>query len=197
MRMLPEILTSYLASVYGGKRAFLVAMWYGAHARTGAFRRYRRIRWAEVSRIVFVCAGNICRSPYAERRFRALGGNAASAGLLADPGKPAALAAQRAALQRGIDLADHQCRAVSDLDLVAGDLLIAFEPKHARALSTLVGERSDVQVSLLGLWSSTPWLVHLQDPYGLPAEYFQECFERIDRALEGILAHVSLRKAGH
>jgi len=35
--------------------------------RTGGYRRFKQIRWESVKRVVFVCHGNICRSPYAER----------------------------------------------------------------------------------------------------------------------------------
>lgn len=190
MPVVPETLRNYLAWGYGGKRAFLTAMWQAGRASVGAFRRYRQIHWPEVSRVVFVCKGNICRSPYAEHRSRAWGANAVSAGLLADPGKPAAPAAQQAALRRGVDLAAHRSRVTSELVISAGDLLVAFEPGHAEALSVLACNRAGVQVTLLGLWSSTPRLVYLHDPYGFSQAYFEKCFERIDRGLRGILVRV-------
>jgi len=190
MRVPPETFRNYLAWGYGGKRAFLAAMWHAGRASVGAFRSYRQIHWPEISRVVFVCKGNICRSPYAEHRSRAWGAKAVSAGLLADPGKPAAPAAQQAALRRGVDLAAHRSRVTSELVISAGDLLVAFEPRHAEALSVLARNRAGVQVTLLALWSSTPWLVYLHDPYGLSPAYFEKCFERIDRGLRGILVRV-------
>jgi protein-tyrosine phosphatase len=190
MRVLPEALRNYLASGYGGKRAFLAAMWHAGRASVGAFGGYRQIHWNEVSRVVFVCKGNICRSAYAERRFRAWGAKAVSAGLQADPGKPAAPAAQQAALRRGVDLAAHRSRVISELPIAAGDLLVAFEPRHAKALNALARDRAGVQVTLLALWSSNPRLVYLHDPYGLSETYFERCFERIDRGLRGILMRV-------
>jgi protein-tyrosine phosphatase len=189
-RVLPEAFRNYLALSYGGKRAFLTAMWHAGRASVGAFRSYRQIQWSEVSRVVFVCKGNICRSPYAEHRFRAWGAKAVSAGLLADTGKPAALAAQQAALRRGVDLTAHRSSVTSDLVTAAGDLLVAFEPGHTTALNVLARNRAGVQVTLLALWSSTPKLVYLHDPYGLSDAYFDKCFERIDRGLKGILARV-------
>jgi protein-tyrosine phosphatase len=191
MRALSEALRNHLARDYGGKRAFVTAMWYAARASVGAFRSYRQIRWHEVSRVVFVCKGNICRSPYAEHRFREWGANVVSAGLFADPGKPAALAAQQAALRRGVNLAAHRSRVISELDIADGDLLVAFEPKHAKALKVVACNRTGVQVTLLAIWSPTPWFVYLHDPYGLSESHFEECFARIDRALNGLLMRVS------
>jgi protein-tyrosine phosphatase len=103
---------------------------------------------------------------------------------------PTSLAAQQAALRRGVDLAVHRSRVVSELVIAAGDLLVAFEPKHAKALNVLALNRAGVQVTLLPLWSSTPWPVYLHDPYGLSETYFDKCFERIDRGLKGLLMRV-------
>jgi protein-tyrosine phosphatase len=190
MRVLTDGFQTHLARLYGGKRAFVTAMWYAGRASIGGFRNYQKIRWDKVSRVVFVCKGNICRSPYAEQRFRARGANATSAGLLADPGKPAAPAAQQAALRRGVDLTAHRSRVMAELNIGKGDLLVAFEPKHAETLDVLATKLAGVQVTLLALWSSTPWFVYLHDPYGLSESHFDECFARIDRALNGLLTRV-------
>ena len=190
MNVLPKESWNHLSGNYGGKRAFLAAVWYASRASLGAYRRFRQVHWSKVSRVVFVCKGNICRSPYAEHRFRAWGANSASAGLQASPGNPAAPAAQQAALRRGVDLAAHRSTAISESVIAAGDLLVAFEPAHAKALRVLASGRVDVQVTLLPLWSSSPRLVYLHDPYGLPGKYFDRCFERIDSGLGGILARV-------
>src|SRR5262245_19225063 len=109
---------------YGGKRAFVSAVCYTTKAIAGRFRKYRKIQWNKVRRVVFVCWGNVCRSPYAENKFRALGANAVSAGLGADNGKPANGNAERAALRRGIDLSQHRASAMSDASIFSGDLLV-------------------------------------------------------------------------
>src|SRR5437588_1134030 len=51
---------------------------------TGRHRQFKQIRWDRVARVVFVCHGNICRSPYAEGRAVSFGLPAASFGLSAD-----------------------------------------------------------------------------------------------------------------
>jgi protein-tyrosine phosphatase len=175
---------------YGGKRDFLATMWHAGRARLGAYRSYEEVNWPLVRRFVFVCKGNLCRSPYAEHRIRAWGAKAVSAGLSADPDKPAAPAAQQAALRRGVDLEGHISRPVYELIMSYGDLLVAFEPTHAKVLSALARTQAGVQVTLLPLWSPTPWLVYLHDPYGLPGMHFDRCFEQIDRGLKGMLERV-------
>ena len=53
---------------------------------TGRYRQFKRIRWERVARVVFVCHGNVCRSPYAEGRAVNFGLPAASFGFSADSG---------------------------------------------------------------------------------------------------------------
>ena len=52
----------------------------------GFYRPFARVDWGRVERVVFVCQGNICRSPYAEARGREVGLPASSFGLGAGVG---------------------------------------------------------------------------------------------------------------
>ncbi|MGC1818407.1 MAG: hypothetical protein WA900_12230, partial [Casimicrobiaceae bacterium] len=64
---------------FGGKKAFLSTVWYSGQRLTGRFTRYRSIDWPHVSRLVFICKGNICRSAFAAEKARMLGRHAVSA----------------------------------------------------------------------------------------------------------------------
>jgi len=133
--------------------------------RTGRYRRFKQIGWGRVARIVFVCHGNICRSPYAEGRAVSFGLPAASFGLSADSRAPADPSACRIAARRGIELGRHcACDAV-DFELQSGDLLVAMEPRQARRISGLLPLGS-CQLTLLGLWSRPP-RPHIHDPHRL------------------------------
>ena len=148
-------------------------------------KRYRDVDWSKVERLVFVCTGNICRSPYAERKAAAAGFPSVSIALRGSSGEPAFPAAQRAAAAAGIDLGAHRSTAAADADLKPGDLLVAMEPWQASAL-----ERLEIgQVTLLGLWS-TPERPHLHDPHGLSDDYFRTCFRLIDSAVAAMLARL-------
>lgn len=173
---------------FGGKRALLATLRHAGGGLAGGFAAYRRIDWPRVSRLVFVCKGNICRSAFAAQQARLLGHHAASAGLEADPGKPADERAQAAAQRRRVDLSQHRSQTLAGLAPQAGDLLIAFEPEQARKLCAQTATLPGVQVTLLGLWHRQPWWPYLHDPYGHSEPYFDLCFERIEQSLLGLLA---------
>lgn len=180
------MMQNFLDQFFGGRRSFLRTIYYASRARIGAYASYQKIEWSIVSRVIFVCKGNICRSPYAERKFISLGGSAISAGLEADR-KPADPNAQYAAQQRHVNLKNHLSQSIQQLKLEAGDLLIAFEPDHAGILTELASDVSNVQVTLLGLWTDNYFWVYLHDPYGLSRNYFNNCFNRIDSGLTRLL----------
>jgi protein-tyrosine phosphatase len=147
----------------------------------GSYSWLKRVEWNRVTRLVFVCKGNICRSPYAEARARAMGLPCSSFGLEAGLHAPANPSAIRAARARGLDLTGHRTQGANEFPIATGDLLTAMEPWHAAVLQTRpmpVG----AQVTLLGLWCS-PSRPHIEDPFGLSDEYFQTCFGTIDKAI--------------
>ena len=98
---------SYLISRFGGKRGLVTHMRAWAMFNTGWWQRCRNVEWQEVSRLVFVCKGNICRSPYGAVRARDAGLTATSFGIEAQASAPANLAAIRAARMRGVALETH------------------------------------------------------------------------------------------
>jgi low molecular weight protein-tyrosine phosphatase len=150
----------------------------------GGYRRFKQIRWDRVKRVVFVCHGNICRSPYAERRAAAYGLPTASFGLCAATGAPADPSALALAARRTIDLAEHRTRAPKDFEFHSGDLLVVMEPRQARALlRSLLA--MPCQVTLLGLWSR-PRRPHIHDPHRLSDAYWEQCFDVIDSAVRTI-----------
>jgi protein-tyrosine phosphatase len=152
--------------------------------RFGAYRLYQRIDWVAARRLVFVCSGNICRSPYAAELAKLRGWNTASFGIDASGGAVANDVAQRVAKARGVDLASHVSMRVADFVVRPGDLLIGMEPRHVRAISEFcLG--TGAQVTLMGLWS-IPQAPFLPDPYGMKDECFEYVFDLIESALERI-----------
>jgi protein-tyrosine phosphatase len=159
--------------------------------RLGLYADLRSFDASRVLRLVFVCAGNVCRSRYAEARARTLGFEAGSFGLSADGRSPPDAAAVLAARRRGMELLPRASRRADDVRPTAGDLLVAMEPHQARALRRA---HPRAQVTLLGLWCSTPRPV-LADPYGLSDAYFDTCFGCIDEAVETLVRTVERRRA--
>lgn len=161
--------------------------------RLRLLRRYTDIDWRRVERLVFVCSGNICRSPYAELKARSLGRAATSFGLAADGRSPAHAVASRIAVRHGLDLSTHRCRASSAWEPRSGDLLAAMEPSHAAALQRYL--HPGVQLTLLGAWSK-PTRPYIQDPHGLSEEYFETCFDCIDSGVTELDRLLTAAKAG-
>lgn len=177
-----------IAERYGGKRAACMHLMYGFLNHAGWLRCYKTIEWRHVRRLVFVCTGNISRSPYAEARSRALGAAAVSFGLASDGRSPCDATAIRIARERGIDLTAHRSRTAAHVRVHHNDLFLAMEPQQARRLRRLTWD-SDPQISLLGLWAPGP-RPYIHDPFGHGDAYYRKCFEFIDSAIQGVVARL-------
>lgn len=131
-------------------------------------------------RLVFVCLGNINRSPFAENVAASIGMNTTSIGLSTSTGAPAFETAVVTAKRFGIDLTAHLATNFVDFSYIEGDLLLAMEVRHAQQLLALGVPES--AVALLGHWA-TPHRVHIHDPHTLSDAYFRTCFSVIQSAV--------------
>jgi protein-tyrosine phosphatase len=129
-------------------------------------------------RLVFVCTGNICRSPYADAVARRHGLEAVSCGTETQTGLPANPTAIEVAQSRGVDLSSHVTTRWEDLGLGSDDLIVAMQLRHARA----VLPRARAQGCRVALFSSllAPDYAPIRDPYGHPRERFEAVFDLID-----------------
>ncbi len=169
---------------YGTYRG-LIRLWL-THVLLALGRRstLTRIETGTVRRVVFVCQGNICRSPFAEMAARQLGMRATSVGLATGAGDPAFPLAVETARSFGIDLKAHRTRDIEHFRVEPGDLILAMELRHVRRLRPAL-EGKPVQLSLLGLWAPQP-RPHIHDPHRLNAEYFEACFRVITASVQGL-----------
>lgn len=151
-------------------------------------RARRRLREASPDGpVLFVCHGNICRSPYAEAVFRrrARGRmDAASVGL-AGPDRPSPETALRVAGERGVDLEDHRSDLVTDASLREAGLVVVMDPNQSRALRRRHGFTASL---VLGDFDPGPIRQRrIRDPIFQPPELFREVYARIDRCVDGML----------
>jgi protein-tyrosine phosphatase len=181
-----------LVEKLGGRAAALRFAFHRLVSGIGGYRRYRDLDWGAVRRLVFVCSGNICRSPYAAERARARGFAVASFGIDAAGGKPANDMASVVARARGVDLSAHVSSRMQDFVPLDGDLLIAMEPRHLRAIRHMA-RPGNVQVTLAGLWSDlrAPFL---PDPYATNSRCFDFVFRLIDESLAQMQAQQAAAK---
>jgi protein-tyrosine phosphatase len=174
---------------YGGKRAFARTMAFTLAARSGFAYRYQTFDPARVHRLVFVCKGNICRSPFAGAVATRLGLSAISCGLDARKGASADPLAMTVAAEYGIDLSRHFSRAIGDILLTESDLIVGFEPWHVRTPTGSQGSEPGPQISLLGAWTHPPSL-YIHDPYGTNERCFRRSFGLIQQAVERLASRL-------
>ncbi len=186
-------LNQRLRNEYGGTRGFFTHLQAIALHRFGRWEKHRQIDLREVKRFVFVCKGNICRSPYAAARARAVGLPSISYGLDVQREAPANTQARVEALKHGVDLSSHRSKTFEPSHDSRGDLLIGMERSHLIQLATQ-HEGEPFQVTLLGLWAEPP-RPHIQDPFGQSPEFFNRCFHIIDAGL-ATLAEFRRREPG-
>jgi len=135
--------------------------------------------------VVFVCLGNICRSPYAAALLRRLAPlpdlRVSSAGFIG-PGRPAAPDAVETAGARGIDLTAHSSRLLTADMVATAGLVVVMDARQARAVRRLGAAASRVLV--LGDLDPQPiGRRAIPDPFQQPAEVFSATYDRIDRCL--------------
>jgi protein-tyrosine-phosphatase/predicted ATP-grasp superfamily ATP-dependent carboligase len=102
------------------------------HGRFAAFRARRLVRaaWPRGGPVLFVCQGNICRSPFAAaslRRLLADPSRTGSAGMLPLPGRTPPALALAAAARRGIDLSAHRSQLLTQDMAEHASLLLVFD----------------------------------------------------------------------
>jgi protein-tyrosine phosphatase len=150
-----------------------------------------------VRRVLFVCLGNICRSPTAEGVFRHLLRQEApelqvevdSAGT-ADYhlGEPPDLRSQRAAMRRGIDLGGLRARQVTSADFARFDLILAMDRANLLELEAMRPKNSRARVRLFLEYAPELGRLEVPDPYYRDASGFEEVLDFSAAASRGLLA---------
>ena len=150
-----------------------------------------------VRRVLFVCLGNICRSPTAEGVFRHLLRQEApelhvevdSAGT-ADYhlGEPPDLRSQRAAMRRGIDLGGLRARQVPPADFALLDLILAMDRANLLELEAMRPKNSRARVRLFLEYAPELGRLEVPDPYYRDASGFEEVLDFSAAASRGLLA---------
>jgi len=120
------------------------------------------------TRFLFVCLGNICRSPTAEGVFRSLAPqlHIDSAGTSSwHIGDPPYGPMQDAARARGIDISSLRARQFEAADFTRFDLIIAMDVKNLTAIEALRPSGSATPVRLFTDYAPNRDADHVPDPY--------------------------------
>ena len=150
-------------------------------------------------RILFVCLGNICRSPTAEGVLRSVSAEHPGTALEIDSagtadyhvGAPPDPRSQRAALRRGIDLSGLRARQVVPGDFTDFDLILAMDRQNLRELQRLRlrlrPPRSRASLGLFLDYAPELELSDVPDPYyGGPSD-FERVLDLTTAASQGLM----------
>jgi protein-tyrosine phosphatase len=160
-------------------------------------------------RVVFVCTGNICRSPMAEVVFRwfadsvGLGDRVVSTSAGTGDwhvGEPADPRTTDALARRGYDGTRHRARQFSSGDFARNDLVIALDRSHERNLRAWAQSEADSdKVVLLRAFDATGTdPLDVPDPYYAGTEAFDDVLGMIENACRALFRQLepAIRSAG-
>ncbi len=150
--------------------------------------------------VLFVCTGNICRSPTAEAVLRRM---AADAGLgeaiVADSagthayhvGEPPDERARASAASRGYDMSALRARRVGREDFERFDLIVAMDREHHAFLERLGRTLSEGKLKLMMSYSGRFSEPDVPDPYYGGTQGFERVLDMIEDATRGLLEAVA------
>ena len=154
-------------------------------------------------KILFVCSGNICRSPMAAAYFRHRAARADlshivvdSAGTLGIDGAEASPEALEAMAEIGIDLSGHRSRGITDGDIRTADLIVVMALHHLEELALHFPGVTDRIVLLRAFEEGSapqPGAPDLDDPIGARIGIYRAQRERIARCLDHLALHMKHR----
>jgi len=153
-------------------------------------------------RILFVCLGNICRSPSAEAVLRAIAAKEApdlrleidSAGTAGyHIGAAPDARSQEAARRRGYDMSPLRARIVEISDFEHFDLVLAMDENNLSVLQQRVPAEYRERVQLFLDFAPDCGMSEVPDPYyGGPAG-FEHVLDLVEEASRGLIAHLRAR----
>lgn len=156
-------------------------------------------------RILFVCLGNICRSPMAEGVFRRVAEEEGlidrfeidSAGL-GDwhIGQAPDHRAQKAARSRGVDISDQSARQVVDEDFDRFDLLLVMDRSNYAELKARAPHEARAKIRPFLDFAPHVGTKDVPDPFFGGAEGFDRALDLIEAAARGLLASLAGEELG-
>lgn len=142
--------------------------------------------------VLFVCSGNVCRSPMAEHLLNAMlpassSWRAISAGTLAFPGMPATPEAMAVLRTLEIDMAGHVSQPLTRRLVAAAEIVVAMTQSH-RAAVLAMDPAAAGKLFLLGRFGIEGGAAEIDDPLGGGIGTYRRCRDEIMTCLPGLVA---------
>ncbi len=149
--------------------------------------------------VLFVCLGNICRSPTAQGVFEHRLGKAGLDELIATDsagtgswhiGKAPDERARLAALKRGIDIGHLRARQVSPADFDSHDYILAMDESNLADLEAMRPPDYRGTLDLFLNFGNDPGQREVPDPYYGGDQGFERVLDLIETAADNLIAHI-------
>ncbi len=150
-------------------------------------------------KVLFVCMGNICRSPTAEGVFRGLVEEAGLSHVIETDsagthsyhvGAEPDSRAQAVALTRGFDLSDLRGRKFISEDFVEFDYLMAMDADNYSNMDDIKPDNATGSLHLFLEFASKHSEKEVPDPYYGGPKGFDRVFDMVEDASKGLLEHI-------
>ncbi|MFY9987247.1 MAG: serine hydroxymethyltransferase [Chthoniobacterales bacterium] len=150
--------------------------------------------------ILFVCTGNVCRSPMAEGLFERMTAERAdlrvlSAGVSTYPGQPPSAHAVEVLEELGVDISQHRSKPISEKVVEEADWIIAMTRSHLDSIIYLF-PRAAEKVYLLREFEPGATSLDVADPIGMGLEAYRAAREIIRHSLPGLMQFIDQYRPG-
>lgn len=157
---------------------------------------------AQPVRVLFVCMGNICRSPTAQGVFRMLLERDGLVGMVETDsagthayhvGQPPDPRTQQTALRRGIDLSDLRARLVEPEDFLRFEYVLVMDQDNYHNVAPICPPGEEHKLLLLMDFAPEFRTREVPDPYYGGSSGFDRVFDMVEAAAEGLLQEIKAK----
>ena len=151
-------------------------------------------------KVLFICSGNICRSPMAAEYFRDRAAHSGlshvvvdSAGTLGIEGAPASAEAIEAMQEIGVDLRGHRSKGVTGAMIRTSDVIVVMSYDHQEQLIVRFADQGVRPFLLRAFERGTapdPNAREVADPMGKPLQAYRELLPLITGCVDHLVLHV-------